>query len=248
MERLLRAAKCTPSRKPNLRGRPGALEIQALHARLLGCVRRSTKASAGCSKYLDEAGWPTTRSSIYSSDQGFYLGEHGWFDKRWIFEESLRTPLLVRWPGVIKPGRVCRDMVSNLDFAETFSKPPECPSPTKCRAQVPTCVGGPNAGRLAEELLLPLLRVSGSAPCATALRGGDRPVQARPFLRTGHQLLGTIRPQTDPRELRSVYGEEKYKTTQQELAAELTRLRKDLKVPEVDPPTASGQRAAVTRQ
>ena len=57
---------------------------------------------------------------VYASDQGFYNGEHGWFDKRWIFEESVRTPFLVRWPGVVKPGSVSRDIVSNLDYAETF--------------------------------------------------------------------------------------------------------------------------------
>ena len=57
---------------------------------------------------------------IYVSDQGFYMGEHGWFDKRWIFEESVRTPLLVRWPGVTKPGSVSKALVSNLDYAQTF--------------------------------------------------------------------------------------------------------------------------------
>jgi arylsulfatase A-like enzyme len=57
---------------------------------------------------------------MYSADQGFYLGEHGWFDKRWIAEESLRTPLVARWPGAIKPGSVNNDIVSCLDFAETF--------------------------------------------------------------------------------------------------------------------------------
>jgi arylsulfatase A-like enzyme len=57
---------------------------------------------------------------IYASDQGFYLGEHGWFDKRWMFEESYRTPLLVQWPGVIRPGSVNNDMVSNIDLPETF--------------------------------------------------------------------------------------------------------------------------------
>ena len=54
--------------------------------------------------YLKEAGLEQNTIVVYSSDQGFYLGEHGWFDKRWIFEESLRTPLLVRWPGVIEAG------------------------------------------------------------------------------------------------------------------------------------------------
>jgi arylsulfatase A-like enzyme len=63
---------------------------------------------------------PRRRLDVYSSDQGFYLGELGWFDKRWIFEESLRTPLLVRGPSVTKAGSVNKDMVSNLDIAETF--------------------------------------------------------------------------------------------------------------------------------
>ena len=82
--------------------------------------RPSTRASAGCSKYLDDEGLADDTIVVYASDQGFYLGEHGWFDKRWIFEESLRTPLLVRWPGVVKPGSVDARIVSNLDFAETF--------------------------------------------------------------------------------------------------------------------------------
>lgn len=57
---------------------------------------------------------------IYSSDQGFYVGEHGWFDKRFMYEESFRTPLLVRWPQQIKPGRVSHDLVMNLDVGETL--------------------------------------------------------------------------------------------------------------------------------
>lgn len=70
--------------------------------------------------YLEKEGLADNTIVIYSSDQGFYLGEHGWFDKRWIFEESLRTPLLVRWPGVTRAGSVNRDLVSNVDFAQTL--------------------------------------------------------------------------------------------------------------------------------
>ena len=57
---------------------------------------------------------------VFSSDQGFFLGEHGWFDKRWIFEESLRSPLLARWPGKITAGTTNKNIVSLMDFAETF--------------------------------------------------------------------------------------------------------------------------------
>jgi hypothetical protein len=56
----------------------------------------------------------------YSSDQGFYLGEHGWYDKRWMYEESLRTPLIVRLPGKAQAGKRVRAMVQNLDYAPTF--------------------------------------------------------------------------------------------------------------------------------
>ncbi len=57
---------------------------------------------------------------MYSSDQGFYMGEHGWFDKRFMYEESFSTPFIARWPGKIKPGSVNSDLVQNIDFAETF--------------------------------------------------------------------------------------------------------------------------------
>lgn len=70
--------------------------------------------------YLDQSGLAKSTVVIYTSDQGFYLGDHGWYDKRWMYEESLRTPLLVRWPGVVRPASVNNDIVLNLDFAETF--------------------------------------------------------------------------------------------------------------------------------
>jgi arylsulfatase A-like enzyme len=70
--------------------------------------------------YLDENGLTENTIVVYTSDQGFYLGEHGWFDKRFMYEESFRTPLLMRWPGAIAPGSQCGEMVQNLDFAQTF--------------------------------------------------------------------------------------------------------------------------------
>ena len=70
--------------------------------------------------YLEEAGLDENTIVIYTSDQGFYLGEHGWFDKRFMYEESFRTPLLVRYPKEIKPGTKIDKLVQNLDFAPTF--------------------------------------------------------------------------------------------------------------------------------
>lgn len=70
--------------------------------------------------YLDKKGLTKNTIVIYMSDQGFYLGEHGWFDKRFIYEESFRTPMVMRYPGVIKPGSVSKDFVMNLDIAPTM--------------------------------------------------------------------------------------------------------------------------------
>jgi arylsulfatase A-like enzyme len=69
---------------------------------------------------LKQQGLDDNTIVMYSSDQGFYMGEHGWYDKRFMYEESFSTPLLARWPGVIKPGSVNNDLVQNIDFAETF--------------------------------------------------------------------------------------------------------------------------------
>ncbi len=57
---------------------------------------------------------------VYSSDLGFYLGEHGWFDKRWMFEESFKMPFVIKWPGVIKPGSRPRALIQNIDYGPTF--------------------------------------------------------------------------------------------------------------------------------
>ena len=71
-------------------------------------------------KYLDANGLTENTMVVYTSDQGFYLGEHGWFDKRFIYDESFKTPLLIRWPNKILPGISSDAMVQNLDFAQTF--------------------------------------------------------------------------------------------------------------------------------
>ncbi|WP_210469770.1 sulfatase [Sporosarcina sp. 6E9] len=70
--------------------------------------------------YLDENDLAEDTIIIYTSDQGFFLGDHGWFDKRFMYEESLRMPLMIRYPRVIKPGSVTKDFALNVDFSETF--------------------------------------------------------------------------------------------------------------------------------
>jgi len=70
--------------------------------------------------WLDEAGLAENTIVVYSSDQGFYLGEHGWYDKRFMYEPSLRMPMLVRWPGVVEANTHDRHLTQNVDFAQTF--------------------------------------------------------------------------------------------------------------------------------
>lgn len=70
--------------------------------------------------YLEANGLAENTLVVYTSDQGFYMGEHGWYDKRFMYEESLRTPLLMAWPGTIPPGTVSDALVQNLDYAPTF--------------------------------------------------------------------------------------------------------------------------------
>ncbi|MBO1004381.1 sulfatase family protein [Pseudogracilibacillus auburnensis] len=70
--------------------------------------------------FLDDEGIADNTIVVYTSDQGFFLGDHGWYDKRFMYEESLRMPFIVRYPNVIKPGTVTEDFALNVDFPETF--------------------------------------------------------------------------------------------------------------------------------
>jgi arylsulfatase A-like enzyme len=100
----------------------------------LGTILSVDEAVGRLLKFLDDEGLADNTIVVYSSDQGFYLGEHGWFDKRWIYEESLTTPLLVRWPGVAQPGSRHSSLASVLDLPETFLEAPVSRCPTTCRA------------------------------------------------------------------------------------------------------------------
>lgn len=180
--------------------------------------------------YLDEQGLAENTLVVYSSDQGFYLGEHGWFDKRWIYEESLRTPLLMRMPGVIAPGSVNRDLVSNLDLAETFME--------AAGQAVPQDMQGRS--------LMPLL--SGKRPSDWRqsfyyhyTEKGEHNVAPHEGVRTDRYTLAHFYEsnewelfdlQKDPHEMRSVYGDAEYQPVVRELKAELARLRLQFKVPQ----------------
>ena len=207
----------------------------------LGCVKAVDEGVGRLLKYLDDEGLAENTIVVYTSDQGFYLGEHGWFDKRWIFEESLRTPLLVRWPGVVKPGSVNVDLVSNLDFAETFLEAAGQPVPDDMqgRSLVPL-LQGRTPRRLEEELLLRILRISPAAPRPAPPRGGDLAVQARPVRPARPGSWELFDRDKDPHELRSVYDDPAYAGVVAELKRELGRLRSGLGVPAEPPAEAFG--------
>ena len=86
----------------------------------LGCIAAVDDGVGQMLDFLKENGLDENTIVIYTSDQGFYLGEHGWFDKRFMYEESFRMPLLIKYPKEIKPGTVIDELVQNIDFAPTF--------------------------------------------------------------------------------------------------------------------------------
>jgi arylsulfatase A-like enzyme len=86
----------------------------------LGTIKAVDENVGRLLDYLEANNLMENTIIVYTSDQGFYLGEHGWFDKRFVYDQSFKTPLLVAWPGKIKPGSRSDELVQNLDFAPTF--------------------------------------------------------------------------------------------------------------------------------
>jgi arylsulfatase A-like enzyme len=174
--------------------------------------------------YLDETGLAKNTIVLYTSDQGFYLGDHGWFDKRFMYEESLRSPLLVRWPGHIKPGSVSEAIVLNLDFAETFLD----------------CAGAKIPADMQGRSLLPILQGKTPADWRKSMyyRYYEFPavhmVNKHYGVRTDRYKLIFFHElgewelydlKNDPREMKSVYADPQYAGVVTELKGELARLR-----------------------
>ena len=210
----------------------------------LACVKAVDENIGRMLDYLDSEGLAENTIVICSSDQGFFLGEHGWFDKRWIFEESLRTPLLVRWPAVIKPGRVNSNIVSLIDFAETFLDVAGVPIPDDMQGRS----------------LLPLFK----GPVPSDWRKSlyyhyyefPVPHRVRPHygvITDRYKLIHYYKPdvddwelldrQADPLEVKNFYGDPGYAPVVKELHAELERLRKEVKETEAPPRAAFGNQA-----
>lgn len=86
----------------------------------LRCIKSVDDQIGRLLEYLDKEGLTDNTIIVYTSDQGFYMGEHGWFDKRFMYEESFRTPLIIRYPEKVKAGTTCEALVQNIDFAPTY--------------------------------------------------------------------------------------------------------------------------------
>ena len=207
----------------------------------LACIKGLDDNVGRLLKYLDDTGLATNTLVLYTSDQGFFLGEHGWFDKRWIFEESARAPLLMRWPGVIPPGRNCSQIVSSFDFAETFLE--------VAGALVPD--------RMQGRSLVPLLQGETPADWRTAFYYHyyeyPQPHHVRPHygvITDRYTLAHFYAPDVDywelfdrakdPGEMQSVFGAPAYAGVQSNLLQEVVRLRQEFKEPPKDDPRAYG--------
>jgi len=179
--------------------------------------------------WLDETGLADNTIVVYSSDQGFYLGEHGWYDKRWMYEESFRTPLIVRWPETTAPGSTSGSIVSNLDFAPTFLEVAglKVPGSMQGRSFVPLLRGGTPAD-WRTSFYYHYYEADG--PHAVAEHYGvatDRHKLIR-YPATNEWELFDL--QVDPHELRSVAEDPSYAETRAALEEELERLREELGV------------------
>jgi len=86
----------------------------------LRCIKALDENVGRLMAYLNESGLDKNTIVIYSSDQGFYNGEHGWYDKRWMYEESLRNPFIIKWSGVTKAGSRIKKMIQNIDYTPTL--------------------------------------------------------------------------------------------------------------------------------
>ena len=161
---------------------------------------------------------------VYSSDQGFYLGEHGWFDKRWMYEESFRMPLFVRWPGVVKPGTVIDKLTQNIDFAPTFLDMLGLQPDKKMQGEsfYPLLKGEPVQWRKSlyyHYYEFPAIHMVAKQEGVTT----ERYKLINYYETEEWELFDLVK---DPQEMNSVYDNSEYASIQKELKTELARLRK----------------------
>ncbi|MEM7392953.1 MAG: sulfatase/phosphatase domain-containing protein, partial [Verrucomicrobiota bacterium] len=205
----------------------------------LRCVASVDENIGRILSYLETSGLDQNTLVIYCSDQGFYLGEHGWFDKRFIYEESLRTPFVVRWPGRIKPGQVNTDIVSPIDFAPTFLEMADVavPDDIQGRSLVPVLSGTtPNDWR--KTFYYHYYEYPGWHFVRRHYGVVDGRYKLVHFYEKDVAQWELYDLKSDPKEMRNEYKNPEYAGVSQRLHEELKTLRADLKVPEDDPPAS----------
>ena len=190
----------------------------------LRCIKAVDDGVGRVLDALKTAGLESNTIVIYSSDQGFYMGEHGWFDKRWIYEESLHMPFIIRWPGVVKAGTRFAPFIQNIDYAPTFADMAGC--------KIPEGLHGRS--------IVPILRGETPADWRKSVyyhyydKNGAHNVANHFGVRTERYTLANyfatdewelFDNEKDPAQLRSVYADPAYAGTVTELKGELTRLR-----------------------
>ncbi|MFC4992471.1 sulfatase [Rubritalea tangerina] len=202
----------------------------------LRCIWAVDESVGKVLDYLEASGLAENTVVMYSSDQGFYMGEHGWFDKRFMYEESYRTPLLVRWPGKVKAGSVNEDLAQNLDFAETFLDIAgvEAPDEMQGESLVPLM-----EGKVPEDWRKSLYYHYYEYPGAHSVRRHEGVSEKRfKLIRfygknvPGGEEWEFYDLENDPAEMKSEYANPEYAAEVKRLKKELQRLRVYYRVPE----------------
>ena len=219
-------------RKANLKGKELVRwKYQRYMKDYLRCIKSVDDNIGRLLDYLDQTGLADNTVVIYSSDQGFYLGDHGWFDKRFMYEESLRMPFIVRWPSVVKPGSENTDLTQNLDFAETFLDIAgvEIPADMQGRSLVPLMKGQrPADWRKSIYYHYYEYPAVHSVKRHYGVRT-DRYKLIHFYYDIDEWELYDLKK--DPDELKNVYDDPAYADVVKELKAELRRLQAKFKVP-----------------
>ena len=190
----------------------------------LRCIASVDDSVGRLLDWLDQTGLAENTLVVYSSDQGFFLGEHGWYDKRWMYEESLRMPFLARWPARIPAGTRVPQMIQNIDYAPTFLEVAGLPVPEEIQGEsmVPLMEGRSPAGWRRSVYYhyyeFPAVHM-------VAKHRGVRTERHKLIHYYETDEWECFDLESDPNELRSVYPDPAYSEVVQELRVELERLR-----------------------
>lgn len=178
--------------------------------------------------YLDKNQLAENTVVIYSSDQGFYLGEHGWFDKRWMFEESFKMPFIIRWPGVVKPGSRPDALIQNIDYAPTFMEMAglDCPNDVQGHSIVPILKNP--AAKVRDTLYYAYYELGEHA---VPQHFGVRNQRYKLFYLPWSDEWQMFDLEQDPNEMTNVYGKGQYSEVQRHLHDEYIRLRSEFDAP-----------------